>query len=238
MSEAEELYRVILKNKKKLDEELKKIETELAEELSVQKSIVIKEISGKLYYYVQWRDGKKICTEYVGRVRPGLIAGEEQRIQRREELLFQKKEKENIKRHLEKMLGEMEKDFEKTKIIGDYYFEVYWKDEITARVHVEGSYVRISRYTSHPLKQLFANDRMSRHQLNRILEMRCWDKERADIGEILKGFGLREYNPYEIVRKTHGVSYNDYIWFRFPGEQITGKDVLVREYEEQREKNT
>ena len=39
---------------------------------------------------------------------------------------------------------------------------------------------------------------------------------------------LSEYNPYEIVKHTHGVSYNDFIWFRFPGEKLTSKDVLVR----------
>ena len=39
---------------------------------------------------------------------------------------------------------------------------------------------------------------------------------------------LSEYNPYEIVKHTHGVSYNDFIWFRFLGEKLTSKDVLVR----------
>ena len=32
-----------------------------------------------------------------------------------------------------------------------------------------------------------------------------------------------------IVRKTHGVSYNDYLWFRFPGENLRAEDVLVRD---------
>ena len=53
-------------------------------------------------------------------------------------------------------------------------------------------------------------------------------KYRADIGEKLTNLGLKEYNPYEIVKRTHGVSYNDFIWFRFPGEKLTSKDVLVR----------
>lgn len=69
---------------------------------------------------------------------------------------------------------------------------------------------------------------MTRYQLNKILELRCWDRGRADINEILAHLGLKDYNPYEIVKKTHGVSWNDYIWFRFPGENLTSKDVLVR----------
>ena len=44
----------------------------------------------------------------------------------------------------------------------------------------------------------------------------------------LRALGLTEYKPLDIVRKTHGVSYNDFLWFRFPGENISSKDVLVR----------
>ena len=50
--------------------------------------------------------------------------------------------------------------------------------------------------------------------------LRKKEKERPDIMEILKNIGLSEYNPYEIVKHTHGVSYNDFIWFRFPGEKL------------------
>lgn len=114
------------------------------------------------------------------------------------------------------------------KIVEDYSFEVFWKDEITAKVTVEGPEVKVQRYIKHPLKQLFAKDVMTRYQLNQILELRCWDRERPDIQELLEYRGLKEYNPYEIVKKTHGVSWNDYIWFRFPGENLTSKDVLVR----------
>ena len=114
------------------------------------------------------------------------------------------------------------------KIINNYTFEVYWKDEITARVYVKEYDVTVSRFTDHPLKQIFAQKKMTRYQLNRILELRCWERDRADINELLENIGLQEYNPQEIVRKTHGVSFNDYIWIRFPGEKLTSKDVLVR----------
>ncbi|MCI9423469.1 hypothetical protein GN277_13425 [Lachnospiraceae bacterium WCA-9-b2] len=114
------------------------------------------------------------------------------------------------------------------KIVKDYSFEVFWKDILTASVSVEGHQVKVVRHVEHPLRQLFASENMTRYQLNKILEMRCWDRGREDINEILAYLGLREYNPYEIVKKTHGVSWNDYIWFRFPGENLKSKDVLVR----------
>ena len=122
----------------------------------------------------------------------------------------------------------MDKRKQKDIVMDKFAFEVYWKDEITARVYVRGKDVVVSRFTDNPGKQLFADKKMTRYQLGRILELRCWDKQRSDITEILAHLGLKEYNPYEIVRKTHGVSYNDYIWFRFPGEKLTSKDVLVR----------
>lgn len=114
------------------------------------------------------------------------------------------------------------------KIVEDYSFEVLWEDEITAKVVVEGAKVKVTRYIEHPVKQLFASDVMTRYQLNQILELRCWERGRPDIYEILERLGLKGYNPYEIVKRTHGVSWNDYIWFRFPGENLTSKDVLVR----------
>ena len=86
----------------------------------------------------------------------------------------------------------------------------------------------MSRFSENPVKQLFAERKMTRYQLGKIFELRCPEKGRPDIDELLQGLGLSEYDPYEIVKKTHGVSYNDYIWFRFPGEKITSKDVLVR----------
>ncbi|MDE7318176.1 MAG: hypothetical protein K2N46_00420 [Lachnospiraceae bacterium] len=113
-------------------------------------------------------------------------------------------------------------------MLENYSFEVFWKDERTAYVQVENETVKVERYTEHPLKQLFAKERMSRYQLNRILELRCWDRGRPDSDEILKYLGLTAYIPYEIIKKTHGVSFNDFIWFRFPGEQISSRDVLVR----------
>jgi len=39
----------------------------------------------------------------------------------------------------------------------------------------------------------------------------------------LKRFGVEEYNPYEIIRKTHGIMNGDQYWFKFPGEELTYK---------------
>ena len=193
-----------------------------------RQNITIKKIHGELYYYAQCRKEGKVKSTYLSPVMPGEIADIE-RVQNTIEQVSQeiRELEENIE-SLAKMLACCKKTERKERIMDDFTFEVYWKDEITARVYVRKQNVTVSRFSENPGKQLFAERKMTRYQLGKILEMRCWQKERADIHEILDHLGLKEYNPYEIVRKTHGVSYNDFIWFRFPGEKLTSKDVLVR----------
>ena len=228
MEDLERIYQLISEEEKKVLANLEKIESELPELGSEQKSIVIKTIKGKKYYYEQWRENGRIKYRSLGKVYPGAVCQTEQQISRRKELLALQKEQKFLSRQLRQTLQGMEQKRREEKIISDYSFEVFWKDEITARVSVRGSKVHVSRYCRHPVKQLFAQENMTRYQLNKILEMRCFEKERGDIWEILEHLGLEEYNPQEMVKKTHGVSYNDYIWFRFPGENLTAKDVLVR----------
>ncbi|MDE6627467.1 MAG: hypothetical protein K2K56_14015 [Lachnospiraceae bacterium] len=228
MKDLERIYQLILAEKKKVLTELERIDRELGELGTEQKSIVIKMIKGKKYYYEQWREAGKLKYKCLGKVYPGAVYQEEKEISRRKELLAQRKEQQLLCEQLQWTLQRMEKQRMEESILQDYSFEVFWRDEITARVAVKGSRVHVSRYCKHPLKQLFAQEKMTRHQLNKILEMRCFEKGRGDIRQILNRFGLKEYNPQELVRKTHGVSYNDYIWFRFPGEKLTAKDVLVR----------
>ena len=204
-----------------IDKELKNYDTN-------NKSIIIKQIKGKKYYYAQWKQDGRLHTQYLSQVAPGAVSHIETEMKNKQNLLDKKRDLEGLLKYVEQMLKNMEKDIKKERMIEDYDFEVFWKDEITAKVRVRGKKVRVSRYTAHPLKQLFAEEHMTRYQLNQILEMRCWERGRADIDLILKHLGLEEYNPYEIVKKTHGVSYNDYIWFRFWGENITSDDVLVR----------
>jgi hypothetical protein len=46
----------------------------------------------------------------------------------------------------------------------------------------------------------------------------------------LSRFGIEEYNPYEILRKTHGINPADSYWFKFSDDNITYKAAL-EEYE-------
>ena len=214
----EALYKKELDIKKK---ELQEISTE-------KQNITIKKIHGELYYYAQQRKDGKVKSRYLSPVIPGKIADIENIQLRIEHLSNEIQDLEWDIMTASKMLACYEKRTKKENFMDEFTFEVYWKDEITARVYVKKKNVIVSRFSDNPGRQLFAEKKMTRYQLGKILELRCFEKGRPDIDEILKHLGLKEYNPYEIVRKTHGVSHNDFIWFRFPGEKLTSKDVLVR----------
>ena len=210
--------------KKELDIKKKELQ-----EISMEKqNITIKKIHGELYYYAQQRKDGKVKSRYLSPVIPGKIADIENIQLRSEHLSNEIQDLEWDIMTASKMLACYEKRAKKENFMDEFTSEVYWKDEITARVYVKKKNVIVSRFSDNPGRQLFAEKKMTRYQLGKILELRCFEKGRPDIDEILKHLGLKEYNPYEIVRKTHGVSHNDFIWFRFPGENITSKDVLVR----------
>jgi len=58
-----------------------------------------------------------------------------------------------------------------------------------------------------------------------LFEERCFSRNRADCEEILKMMGLKEYDPLDIVRITHGSLVDDFTWIRFPDESITWDDI-------------
>jgi hypothetical protein len=62
-------------------------------------------------------------------------------------------------------------------------------------------------------------------QMFTFLESRCSERSRPDQRELLALIGLDEYNPYEIVKKTHGITPDDHFWLRFPGEDLKWRDV-------------
>ena len=115
-----------------------------------------------------------------------------------------------------------------------YNFSVLWKNEVVAEVSVtedEKGFKTlnyIKRYTEDIAKQPFGGDRLDLPRVYEFLENRWFERARADVPEQLEYLGLTEYNPWEIVKKTHGVMFEDFIWIRFEGENITWEDVKIR----------
>ena len=110
-------------------------------------------------------------------------------------------------------------------------FTCYWRDEPVSEVHVEGMKVYIKRFVKdHPVKQIFPVEEMDVFKLTEILKTRCWEDNRAGLDDLLKKIGVQVYDPLAIVQKTHGVSYNDFLWIQFRGEHLRWKDVAPRRF--------
>ena len=55
--------------------------------------------------------------------------------------------------------------------------------------------------------------------LNDWFESRCFLRSRADKDILLEGMGLKEYNPFHIVKIFQGAMFEDYYWIRFSGQE-------------------
>lgn len=106
----------------------------------------------------------------------------------------------------------------------------FWKDELVSYVTVDHNKAKIQRIVEHPVKQIFKDDELDIYRLSCLLETRCWQRECRNIDNYLKKLSIPYYDPLSIVKKTHGVSYNDFLWFRFNGENLNWKDVAPKRF--------
>lgn len=109
-------------------------------------------------------------------------------------------------------------------------FDYMCKDTVIAHVVLDtgAKTVTCEEYTTDMDYMLFGKLEHTVANLMRVLELRCFDRNRPDAKEILEYFGVPEYSPYHICLKTHGASTQDYKWIRWAGETLTWDDVKLR----------
>lgn len=107
-------------------------------------------------------------------------------------------------------------------------FTVFYKDFRVAEVHFQGKRPTILKFVPDSCMQPFGGSRTDILRIYEFLKSRCYEDGRADLPGILRQAGLKENNPWEWVRLTHGVTWEDFFWIRFPGEKITWEDVRIR----------
>ncbi len=116
-----------------------------------------------------------------------------------------------------------------------YNFSVLWKNEVVADVSIAEAKdglktLRfIKRYSEDVGKQPFGGKRLNLERVYEFLENRWFESGRPDLAQQLEYLGLSEYNPWEIVKRTHGVMFEDFIWIRFEGETLVWEDVKIRD---------
>lgn len=96
------------------------------------------------------------------------------------------------------------------------------KETCVAKIIVDGATVEVVNYTDDLILRPFGlNVAPTYKDFIEFLKDRCVPEQRAGLSEALKEWGLPCYNPYDIVRKTHGVMFEDYIWLKFGDEDKT-----------------
>ena len=107
-------------------------------------------------------------------------------------------------------------------------FTVLYKDLPVAEVLISGTDIKIKKYVSDSCIQPFGGERQDMARVYEFLESRCYENGRMDLEEILAQVGMSWNNPWEWVYLTHGVTWEDYLWIRFPGEDLQWEDVRIR----------
>ncbi len=105
-------------------------------------------------------------------------------------------------------------------------FDLMYKDDVCSHVEVDLSTKKIEcqEFAGFPFV-VFGKRPHDIESLNMFFERRCFPKERPDCDELLARHGLTQYNPLDIVRKTHGTMVGDHMWIRFEGEDLKYADV-------------
>lgn len=117
-------------------------------------------------------------------------------------------------------------------------FEVYHKEDIICRVEWGDNpgIAHVQNFTGQrnifvlPITLNEYNYDVPFRQAMEFLEHRCVPRTRIGINELLrKKYKLKEYDPLQICKQTHGVSMSDYIWVKFNDEETTWNDVKLRD---------
>ncbi|MCD8131710.1 MAG: hypothetical protein LUE16_10640 [Lachnospiraceae bacterium] len=107
-------------------------------------------------------------------------------------------------------------------------FTVLWEDTPVAEIHINNGKPQIIKLVPDGVIQPFGGSRQDMMRVYDFLESRCYENGRADLPEILSQANLQDNNPWEWVKVSHGVTWDDFWWIRFEGEDIIWKDVRVR----------
>lgn len=114
-------------------------------------------------------------------------------------------------------------------------FDYMFKDKVCTSVTIQTcngkQTVSIKNYTDDLVDRLFGiNENPTIEDLNKALEERCFPRTRYNCKEVLKHLDLPFYDPMMIIRKTHGVFFDDFMWIRFEDEpNLKWKDVRCKE---------
>lgn len=102
--------------------------------------------------------------------------------------------------------------------------EIYHRDRLLCVITKENNEYKanvVEVNVMHPFKNGIVNG----DDVYSFLIERVFDFGRGDRDELLSLLGLKEYNAYEIAKKTHGILFQDFIWLKFDDDEIEWAEV-------------
>lgn len=105
-------------------------------------------------------------------------------------------------------------------------FDYMQKDRVLATVTCIDDKITLVNYTDDIIDRPFGTNLNPTYEdIENLYIERVFPKERFNAKQILKG-KLYGYDPYAIIRDTHGILVDDYYWLRFDDEKdLTWNDV-------------
>jgi hypothetical protein len=108
-------------------------------------------------------------------------------------------------------------------------FYVMFEDEMVSHIKVKNNQLVEAKTLDKPFyKQPFLAKPITLSYVKNFLNRRSIQKDKVDIADIMNNLGLKEYDTFKILRKTHGASHDDFTWIKFADENIGWEDVKVR----------
>ncbi len=109
-------------------------------------------------------------------------------------------------------------------------FTVMCMDQPVANVKIsdDKKKVDIEKLIPDSILQPFSGTKLDMERVYQFLKGRCYEDGRADLKKILTQADMKDNNPWEWAKITHGITYEDTYWIRFPGETLTWQEVRVR----------
>ena len=109
-------------------------------------------------------------------------------------------------------------------------FDIMNRDTLLYSIEITPEKPMVNVYTEKSVYRQFPTDTPTNDEVLDWLEDRCFPRTRANKKEILDAMGLEEYDVLDIVKYTHGLMWEDYLWVRFPGEEnIKFDDIKLRD---------
>ena len=109
----------------------------------------------------------------------------------------------------------------------DYNFTVFHQNTPVARVLVSDDHknVLIEKLVPDGIMQPFGGNKLNIERVYDFLKGRCYEDGYVGLEEVLERYNMSSNNPWEWNRKTHGITWEDFFWIKFDGEDISWEDI-------------